>query len=137
MRRVFADTFYWIAISNPADQWHAKVRQTVETLGDFHIVTTDEVLVEYLAAMSGAGRRVRQIAVENVRSILEDGDVTALPQSHQTFLDGLSLYSRRDDKAYSLVDCISMNACRDEGITEVLTSDHHFEQEGFTVLIAH
>lgn len=99
-------------------------------------MTTEEVLVEYLAAMSGAGRRARQIAVENVRSILEDGDVVALPQSHQTFLDGVSLYALRDDKAYSLVDCISMNVCRDEGIIEALTSDRHFEQEGFIVLIA-
>ena len=42
---------------------------------------------------------------------------------------------RRTDKDYSLIDCISMNACRQEGITEVLTNDHHFSQEGFTVLI--
>jgi hypothetical protein len=29
-----------------------------------------------------------------------------------------------------------MNACRTEGITEVLTNDHRFAQEGFVVLIA-
>jgi predicted nucleic acid-binding protein len=36
---------------------------------------------------------------------------------------------------YSLTDCISMNAMRAEALTEVLTNDHHFEQEGFTVLM--
>ena len=51
------------------------------------------------------------------------------------FLRGLELYERRADKAYSLVDCISMNSMRDEGITEILTSDHHFAQEGYTVLL--
>ena len=27
-----------------------------------------------------------------------------------------------------------MNVIRQEGITEVLSNDHHFEQEGFTLL---
>ena len=48
MRRVFADTFYWMAVSNPADQWHDLALQTVATLGSLFIVTTDEVLTEFL-----------------------------------------------------------------------------------------
>jgi len=47
----------------------------------------------------------------------------------------LELYARRLDKEYSLTDCISMNVMRDEGITDILTNDHHFTQEGFTILI--
>jgi predicted nucleic acid-binding protein len=46
----------------------------------------------------------------------------------------LYLYSLRVDKAYSLVDCMSMVVMQDRGITHVLTNDHHFRQEGFTVL---
>ena len=57
------------------------------------------------------------------------------PQSHQTFLDGLALYKRRPDKGYSLTDCISMEALREEGITEILTHDNHFTQEGFVILL--
>ncbi len=34
------------------------------------------------------------------------------------------------DKGYSLVDCISMNTMYDYGITQALTSNRHFEQEG-------
>ena len=56
-------------------------------------------------------------------------------QSHQTFLDGLALYRARPDKGYSLVDCTSMETMRQEGITEVLTHDAHFTQEGFTILL--
>jgi predicted nucleic acid-binding protein len=37
----------------------------------------------------------------------------------------------RPDKGYSLTDCISMQTMRKEGLTEVLTKDRHFEQEGF------
>lgn len=47
----------------------------------------------------------------------------------------MDLYEQRLDKGYSLVDCISINVVRDRGITEVLTNDHHFEQEGFASLI--
>jgi uncharacterized protein len=61
--------------------------------------------------------------------------VIVRPQSHQTFLDGLSLYKSRPDKGYSLTDCISMQAMHQEGITEVLTHDAHFAQEGFALLL--
>jgi predicted nucleic acid-binding protein len=47
---------------------------------------------------------------------------------------GLQLYRARPDKGYSLVDCISMQAMRREGLTEVLTNDRHFEQKGFRAL---
>jgi len=42
----------------------------------------------------------------------------------------------RPDKGYSLVDCISMQTMRREGITDALTHDRHFEQEGFRALLA-
>ncbi len=38
------------------------------------------------------------------------------------------------DKGYSLTDCISMQTMKSFSITEVLTHDKHFAQEGFTVL---
>jgi hypothetical protein len=41
---------------------------------------------------------------------------------------------QRADKNYSLTDCISMQTMRREGITEALTTDKHFEQEGFRAL---
>ena len=57
-----------------------------------------------------------------------------VPQSRESFLSGLALYSARPDKRYSLTDCISMQTMRREGIDEALTSDRHFEQEGFQAL---
>ena len=47
----------------------------------------------------------------------------------------MSLYSRRPDKEWSLTDCISFVVMSDEGLTEALTGDHHFEQAGFTPLL--
>jgi uncharacterized protein len=45
-----------------------------------------------------------------------------------------SLYEARPDKGYSLTDCRSMVALRALGISEALTNDHHFTQEGFAIL---
>jgi uncharacterized protein len=135
VRVVFADTLYWYAIANPRDQWHPVAVQARARLGALQIVTTEEVLLEFLAAMSGGGQYLRRATVALVRTIMADQSAKVLPQTHFSFLRGVELYEKRPDKAYSLVDCISMNAMRDEGITEILTNDHHFTQEGFLVLL--
>ncbi|MGI8669391.1 MAG: type II toxin-antitoxin system VapC family toxin, partial [Aridibacter sp.] len=70
-----------------------------------------------------------------VREILLDVRVQVIPQSETSFLEALELYESRLDKGYSLTDCISMNACQTLGIKKILTHDHHFEQEGFSVLL--
>jgi predicted nucleic acid-binding protein len=65
---------------------------------------------------------------------LNAGDVRVVPQTHASFLGGLDLYKTRPDKGYSLTDCISMLTMRREGLTDALTNDRHFEQEGFRAL---
>jgi predicted nucleic acid-binding protein len=97
-------------------------------------VTTDEVLTEYLAFFSGAKLSVRLQAGDNVDALLRSSTVVVIPQSRESFLAGLELYRARPDKGYSLTDCISMLTMRREGITQVLTNDAHFTQEGFRAL---
>jgi len=98
-------------------------------------VTTDEVLTEFLAALSKGGPRVRLAAARTVRAILSSPSVRVIPQSRASFGSGLNRYEARSDKEYSLQDCVTMNAMEAESITEILTNDYHFEQEGFTVLM--
>lgn len=135
MKAVFADTVYWIATVVPSDQWHEPSHRARENLGQARLVTTDEVLTEFLAALSGYGDAIRRQAARMARAILDDPNVHVVPQSRDSFLRGLAFYEQRPDKGYSLTDCISMNSMRTDGLTEVLTNDHHFEQEGFTVLV--
>lgn len=104
-------------------------------LGSVRLVTTDEVLTELLAALSAGGEHIRRQAVRMVKAILDNPNVKVVPQSRDSFLKGLQLYEQRPDKGYSLTDCISMTIMKTEGLAEVLTNDHHFAQEGFTVLI--
>ena len=44
MRRVFADTYYWIALLNDRDQGHAAAQAISQTLGRASLITTQEVL---------------------------------------------------------------------------------------------
>ena len=98
------------------------------------IVTTEEVLTEFLAAFR-YDPVLRQAATASIERMGNNPKVTVLEQSHQSFLDGLVLYKDRPDKEYSLTDCISMLAMRKLGITEILTHDNHFKQEGFAILL--
>jgi len=63
----------------------------------------------------------------------KDSSIDVLPQTRADFDAALALYEARPDKGYSLTDCRSMLALRALGIAEVLTNDHHFTQEGFTI----
>jgi len=133
-RMLFADTFYWVALLNPRDAFHARVTSFASGLGTTRLVTTDEVLTEVLNWFSRSGPRWRAEAALLVHDLRADPDVDVLPQTRVDFDAALALYEARPDKSYSLTDCRSMNALRALGISEVLSNDHHFTQEGFTVL---
>jgi uncharacterized protein len=135
VRAVFVDTFYWVALLVPGDQWRARAIAVTEQLGPVQMVTTQEVLTELLNFAAGAGPRTRQRVTAWIHGLPADPSVRMIVQSDASFQSGLELYQRRPDKSYSLTDCISMQTMRAQGITEVLTHDHHFQQEGFTVLL--
>ena len=135
MTTVFADTLYWAAIARPNDQWHEPARRARSDLGDVRLLTTDEVLAEFLTQLREGGPRIRGQAVKMVRAILTNPNVEVLPQTRDSFLKGLALYDHRPDQGYSLTDCIAMNAMKARSVTKVLTNDEHFEHEGFEVLI--
>jgi predicted nucleic acid-binding protein len=133
-RTLFADTFYWIALIFPRDTFHAAVSSFSRTLQSVRLVTTDEVLTEVLSHFARLGPYWRAKVAALVHNVRNDPDVDVLPQTRADFDAALALYEARPDKGYSLTDCRSMLALRSLGVTEVLTNDHHFTQEGFTIL---
>lgn len=136
MKRVFADTCYWVAITNPKDQLHNAAMNARQALGQAILHTTDEVLGEYLAHFSSKfGPKLRVDAAKMVTAVLNDPNVRVHPQTRERFLDGRRLYEERPDKEYSLVDCTSFLVMRAEKLTDALTNDGHFTQEQFVALI--
>jgi len=134
MTALFADTFYWIALADSTDSAHRLALTLTVERATSQIVTTDEVLTEYLTFFSSAPAPARTEAAEVVEDLLTSSIVRVIPQSRESFRAGLQLYRDRPDKGYSLVDCISMQTMRRGGLTEALTNDRHFEQEGFRAL---
>lgn len=135
MSPAFADTNYWVAISHPRDQWHARALDVSRTLVDRRLVTTEAILIEFLNYFAGYGPYWREQALLRVAVILESQFIEVLPHHAATLVEAMELYGARADKSYSLTDCISMREMRAREIYEVLTSDNHFEQEGFVLLL--
>ena len=134
MQKVFADTLYWVTIVKPDDPYALAAKEARQAFGPCIIVTTDEVLYEFVTALA-RGVTLREKAVQIVRQLLNQANVKVVMQSRSSFLRALDRFARRPDKEYSLTDCSSMNAMDAEGIKDVLTHDHHFEQEGYRILI--
>lgn len=134
MKAVFADTFYWIALTSTDDDAHDRAVEFSRQWQPEKIITTEDVLDEYLAHFSGARPSVRIQAGNTVAALLKNSGILVIPQSHESFLAGLERYRARPDKGYSLTDCISMQTMDRAGVTEILTNDRHFEQEGYRAL---
>ena len=131
---LFADAFYWVALIFPRDNFHARVRLLSATLGPTRLVTTDEVLTEVLNHFSHLGPYWRSKAVALVHDLRSDPDVNVLPQIRADLDAALALYEARPDKDYSLIDCRSILVLQALSLNEVLSNDHHFTQEGLTIL---
>ena len=135
MKSVFVDTVYWIARANPKDSWRGSAQRAYNRLpAGAGLVTTDEVLTEFLTSFS-RDRSMREQAAEFVREVMADRRVEVVPQTRDSFLKGLDRYEARLDKGYSMQDCISMSVMESMSITDVLTLDGHFTQEGFNILM--
>jgi predicted nucleic acid-binding protein len=130
---VFADTYYYLALLNEADEDHTRVvAWTAQFAG--RMITTDAVLTEVADGLSrGAGRGA---AVRLIRDLLRDPAVTVVEVKRVLFERALDLYEKRPDKDWSLTDCISFVVMERDQIDQAVTADHHFRQAGFTALLA-
>jgi predicted nucleic acid-binding protein len=129
---VFADTsaFYALLVSN--DESHDAVRAAfTSVLGDGRpIWTTSFVIVETIALLQ------HRIGLAAAR----DFDEEVLPAVRVRWVDEL-LYRlgterlwREDRRHLSLVDCVSFEFMRVQGLGAALAVDPHFADAGFDVL---
>jgi uncharacterized protein len=74
VKTVFADTFYWVALTNPADSCYQDAAALDDELAGATIFTTDEVLSEFLTFFA-ADAWLRDRAARTVSALLQDSDV--------------------------------------------------------------
>lgn len=133
MNEVFADSFYFLALLNQHDPHDALAVEAARGLAS-RLVTTHWIIVEVADALLAP--RVRQRVLDFIDKVSNDPNTIVISDLAPWFKAGLELYANRPDKSWSLTDCISFAVMEARSIGEALTGDHHFEQAGFTPLLA-
>lgn len=77
----------------------------------------------------------RHASVQLLDALEADPNVGIVPLTETLFSQAMNLYRNRMDKEWGLVDCISFVVMEERGITAALTTDLHFQQAGFQVLL--
>jgi predicted nucleic acid-binding protein len=98
------------------------------------LLTHNYVLAEFIPLCQARGLNRRQ-TLSFISDLLENSLVEIVWVSETLHRAAHSLLQNRIDKTYSLCDAISFLLMRERGLTEALTTDHHFEQEGFRRLL--
>lgn len=97
-------------------------------------LTTSYVLAEYTALAQARGIP-RQEIIKFSRRILDDEEIKIVWVDETLHWQAVELIEARTDKTYSLCDAVSFGLMRERGLNEALTTDKHFEQEGFVRLL--
>lgn len=135
VEKVFVDTVAWIALINKSDVLHTPARQQMSVLRqqNARLITTEFVLLEVADALSEPNLRSSTVTyLDGLRKLTV---LQIVPASSALFAAGWTRYSQRPDKEWGLTDCTSFIVMEQEEITQVFTSDRHFEQAGFVKLI--
>jgi len=98
------------------------------------LLTHSYVLDEFIA-LANARRLARPPVLAFSQSLLNHPNVEIVWVEAGLHTKALDLLTRRPDKTYSLCDAVSFVLMRERGVSEALTTDHHFVQEGFTRLL--
>ncbi len=132
---IFLDTAYVNALVNTRDQWHDAAVQWQRKLSadKRRLVTTEFVLVEIADGLAAVRFRVQ--AVQVITTLQASPLVAIIPASSQLFTAALALYRNRGDKDWGLTDCASFVVMSERGLSEALTTNDHFRQAGFRVLL--
>lgn len=67
--------------------------------------------------------------------LVDNPDIETIWVDEQLHGKAMELLIAREDKTYSLCDAVSFVLMRQRGMTDALTTDRHFEQEGFVRLL--
>lgn len=132
MRTAIADTSFYLALLNPADARHADAALWSQDEA-LHVIVSEFVLLELGNFLSKLPQR--NLLSGLVEYLRDNPHTTVVPLSTAIFDAGLTLYSHRPDKEWSLTDCITFEMMKERGLAEALSTDHHFAQAGFKALL--
>ena len=118
---------------------HRREEQHEKAVSSYSAATTPRftrsyVLDEFIA-LAQARKLSRRAALDFSERLIDDANIETVWVDETQHREALALLRARPDKAYTLCDAVSFGIMRRRGITEALTTDRHFEQEGFVRLL--
>ena len=129
---MFLDTSGLLSLYDSRDAFHENAMREFRRADG--LLTHNYVLAE-LVALVNARNLPRRDAIRYIRSLLDHPLIEILWVDEAFHRAGMDFLARRVDKDYSLCDAISFLQMQDRGVTESLTTDRHFEQEGLVRLL--
>lgn len=133
---LFVDTSGWAYLADRSTDLHRDV-QTIyqQTLArQWLLVTTNYIIAELVALLTSRSRISRQQIVMFVDALKAAPQVEVIHIYTELDTAAWLLLKTRTDKEWSLVDASSFVVMTRYGLTEALTTDHHFTQAGFVKL---
>ena len=132
---LFVDTGYVIALVSPRDRFHAVAVEWASRVKRENIllVTSRAVQLEFGAAL--ARPPWRSVALELLEQMERDPEIEVAPLSEALFQTAFELFRAREDKGWSLTDCVSFTLMHERAITAALSTDAHFIQAGFEAVL--
>jgi predicted nucleic acid-binding protein len=132
----FLDTAFAIALASKSDVFHQDAIELAKSLKTTRarLVTTRAVLLEIGNALSK--QRYREGAATLLGALEADPQVHIIALTNQLYHQAVGLFRARPDKEWGLTDCMSFVVMQQMNITDALTTDDHFRQAGFRVLLA-
>jgi predicted nucleic acid-binding protein len=134
---LFVDTSGWLAYINGDDPFYSSslAHVVARTSRNHTLVTTSAVMSELVTLMTSRLRRSRKQLLETIDLLKADPLLELLFVEKTTDDAAWDLLRQRLDKEWSHVDAIRFVIMQQHGLTEALTTDHHFEQAGFVRLL--
>lgn len=129
---MFLDTSGLYCFFNEKDRRHADAvdfMQSAETQ-----LTTSYVLAEFIPLCYS--RRLNQKkTLAFTADLLTNPLIEIIWVDENLHREAFALLQNREDKTYSLCDAVSFLVMRRRRVVEALSTDEHFEQEGFVRLL--
>ena len=137
MADIFVDTSGWGNLFSTRELYHDLTSRTYALALQQRrkLVTTSYIIAELIALLTSPIRVSRALTIKLIDDLKVSPYVEIVHISSIQDEQAWQLLKRREDKQWTLVDCSSFVIMQDMGITDALTSDHHFEQAGFVRLL--
>jgi predicted nucleic acid-binding protein len=132
MKKIFFDTWGWVAIAHKGDDHHEEVHRFYRSylLKSGVPVTTDYVLAEAISLLRAKTHGVG-VFIDTLLDAARAGRVLLERIDALRWGKAWTLSKKYSDKpAVSFADFCSFAVMKERGITEVLTADRHFEDVG-------